>query len=79
MLATEPEWRLVAIVDFTFSFGAGRLQMSALRWRLIQLDWPGAASELRRWAYGGGKVLQGLDARRDAEATLQIADLNDSA
>jgi len=70
VLATEPEGRLAAIVDFTFNLGAGRLQTSTLRRRVNHRDWPGAATELRRWVYGGGKVLTGLVARRYDEATL---------
>ena len=66
-LATEPEGRLAAIVDFTFNLGAGRLHTSTLRRRINQRDWPGAAQELRRWVYGGGKVLPGLVARREVE------------
>ena len=68
VLATEPEGRLAAIVDFTFNLGAGRLQTSTLRRRINQRDWGAAATELRRWVYGGGKVLPGLVARREAEA-----------
>lgn len=68
VLATEPEGRLVAIVDFTFNLGAGRLQTSTLRRRINQRDWSSAARELRRWVYGGGKVLQGLVTRREVEA-----------
>ena len=68
VLATESEVRLAAIVDFTFNLGAGRLQTSTLRRRVNQRDWSAAASELRRWVYGGGKVLPGLLARRTAEA-----------
>ncbi len=70
VLAPEPESRLAAIIDFTFNLGAGRLQTSTLRRRVNQRNWLGAASELRRWVYGGGKVLPGLVARRDAEARL---------
>ena len=75
VLATEPEGRLAAIVDFTFNLGAGRLQASTLRRRVNQRDWPGAAHELRRWIYGGGRVLPGLVLRREAEistATLTL-------
>ena len=68
VLTTEHEGRLAAIVDFTFNLGAGRLQTSTLRRRVNQRDWAGAATELRRWIYGGGKVLHGLVARREAEA-----------
>lgn len=70
VLATEPEGRLAAIVDFTFNLGAGRLQTSTLRRRITQRDWAAARLELRRWVYGGGRVLPGLVARRDAEALL---------
>lgn len=69
-LAAEPENRLSAIVDLTFNLGAGRLQTSTLRRRINQRDWLDAARELRRWVYGGGKVLPGLVVRRQAEAAL---------
>jgi lysozyme len=75
VLSTEPEWRLAAIVDFTFNLGAGRLQTSTLRRRVNQRNWLGAGQELRRWVYGGGKALPGLVMRREAEA-LQL--LNES-
>lgn len=68
VLAAEPEGRLAAIVDFTFNLGAGRLQTSTLRRRVNQRDWNGAGQELKRWVYGGGKVLPGLVTRRAAEA-----------
>jgi lysozyme len=74
VLATEPEERLAAIVDFTFNLGPGRLQTSTLRRRINQRDWGASAAELSRWIYGGGKVLPGLVARRKAEAAL-ISDL----
>ncbi len=72
VLATEPEWRLAAIVDFTFNLGAGRLQSSTLRRRINQRDWTDAAGQLRRWVYGGGKVLPGLVTRREVEAVLLL-------
>ena len=70
VLATVPEGRLSAIVDFTFNLGAGRLQTSTLRRRINQRDWAVSAQELCRWIYGGGKVLPGLVARRKVEAAL---------
>lgn len=80
-LATEPENRLAAIVDFTFNLGAGRLQTSTLRRRINQRDWASTAQELRRWIYGGGRVLSGLIIRRNAEAAFlfqgtQLCDFN---
>ena len=73
VLATEPEDRLAAIVDFTFNLGAGRLQSSTLRRRINQRDWRQAISELRRWIYGGGRPLPGLITRRDHEAALLLS------
>jgi lysozyme len=70
VLATEPERRLAAIVDFTFNLGPGRLQASTLRRRINQRDWSGASQELRRWIYGGSRVLPGLVIRREAEVAL---------
>jgi lysozyme len=75
VLASEPEARLAAIVDFTFNLGAGRLQTSTLRRRVNQLDWSAAATELGRWVYGGGKVLPGLVTRRAAERMLLTENL----
>lgn len=72
VLATGPEQRLAAIVDFTFNLGAGRLQTSTLRQRINQQDWASAAQELRRWVYGGGKVLPGLVTRRIVESNLLL-------
>jgi lysozyme len=72
VLAAEPEERLAAVVDFTFNLGAGRLQTSTLRRRINQRDWHGAGQELRRWVYGGGKVLPGLVTRREAEVALLL-------
>jgi lysozyme len=72
VLATEPEGRLAAIVDFTFNLGAGRLQTSTLRRRVNQRDWSAASQELCRWVYGGSKVLPGLVARRKAESVFLV-------
>lgn len=72
LLTTESESRLAAIVDFTFNLGGGRLQTSTLRRRVNQRDWATTGTELRRWVYGGGRVLPGLVARRNSEATLIV-------
>jgi lysozyme len=73
VLATEPEGRLAAIVDFTFNLGARRLKASTLRRRVNQRDWDAAAHELNRWVYASGRVLPGLVIRRAAEAALILA------
>ena len=71
-LAAETEGRIAAIVDFTFNLGAGRLQTSTLRRRVNQHDWSAASYEIKRWIRGGGRVLPGLVARREAEAALLL-------
>ncbi|MFM5052873.1 glycoside hydrolase family protein [Aeromonas veronii] len=38
-----------------------------------QREWTAAATELRRWIHGGGKVLPGLVARREAEVMLLLS------
>lgn len=52
--------------------GAGRLQTSTLRRRINQRDWTAAGQELRRWVYGGRKVMPGLVARRESESILLL-------
>jgi lysozyme len=70
VLASEPPQRLAAVGDFVFNLGAGRLHASTLRRRINQKNWTEAARELRRWVRGGGRVLPGLVARREAEVAL---------
>lgn len=59
-----------AVVDFVYNLGAGRLQTSTLRRKLNAADWAGARAQLLLWVRGGGRVLPGLVARRQAEAAL---------
>lgn len=73
VLAGEPAARRAAIIDFAFNLGLGRLQTSTLRRRVLERDWPGAAEQLRRWVYGGGRVLPGLVARREVEAAMLVS------
>jgi lysozyme len=64
------ERRLNAIVDFAYNLGVGRLQTSTLKRKVNAQDWAGVAEQLRLWTRGGGRVLQGLVKRRQAEAAL---------
>ena len=59
--------------DSIFNLYEGRLQTSTLRRRIQQRDWVSCQTELRRWGCGGGKVLPGLVARREAEAVPLMA------
>lgn len=59
-----------AIADFCFNLGTTRYKVSTLRRRVNAGDWEGAANELEKWVWGGGRKLPGLVARRKAEAKL---------
>ena len=65
----QPE-QLAAITDFAFNLGTGRLKTSTLRKRINAEDWDAVPDELRKWTRGGGRVLRGLVARREAEILL---------
>ncbi|HOM08336.1 MAG TPA: lysozyme [Syntrophales bacterium] len=69
VLATNED-RLAAITDFVYNLGAGRLQVSTLRRRINQQNWPEVRKELLRWVRAKGKILPGLVARRTVEAGL---------
>jgi len=62
--------RLAALTDFAFNLGATRLRGSTLRRKVLAGDWDGACLELAKWTRGGGRVLPGLVARRQAEIAL---------
>jgi lysozyme len=66
---TDPQ-RLAALIDFTYNLGGGSLRASTLRRKVNAGDWAAVPGELRKWVRGGGKVLSGLVARREAESDL---------
>ena len=59
-----------ALVSFAFNLGVGALSKSTLLRKLNSGDTAGAAAEFDRWVYAGGKKLNGLVRRRDAERKL---------
>lgn len=59
-----------ALVSFTYNVGVGAYCGSTLVRKLNQGDYTGACNELRRWVYAGGKRVQGLANRREAERSL---------
>lgn len=59
-----------ALVSFTYNLGARSLSTSTLLRKLNVGDYAGAADEFLRWNKAGGKVLNGLTRRREAERTL---------
>lgn len=59
-----------ALVDFVFNLGEGNFAQSTLLKKLNMGDYVGAASEFPRWNRAGGKVVDGLSRRRNAEMQL---------
>lgn len=56
-----------ALVSFTYNLGAGALQRSGLRRKLLRKDYELAGDEFPRWVLAGGRRLSGLVSRRAAE------------
>lgn len=73
-----PESR-AALGSFVFNVGTGAFQSSTLLRKAKAGDLVGACNELPRWVYAGGRVLNGLVRRREAERELCLEGLrNDS-
>ena len=62
--------QLAALLDFPFNLGPGHLRASTLRRRVNEGAWDRVPAELRKWNRAGGRVLQGLVLRREAECAL---------
>ena len=61
-----------ALVAWTFNLGPTNLSESTLLKKLNAGDYDSVPDEMRRWNKAGGKVLDGLVRRREAEAQLFI-------
>lgn len=65
-----------ALVSFVYNIGAGNFRNSTLLKKVrANPDSPSIRDEFGKWIYGGGRVLPGLVARREAEADLYFSDL----
>lgn len=62
-----------ALVSFTYNLGVRSLSTSTLLRKLNAGDTKGAADEFLRWNKAGGKVLNGLTRRREAEQSLFLS------
>lgn len=62
--------QLTALADFAFNLGVGSLRVSTLRRKINEGQWKDVPREFRKWVKGGGKVLRGLQLRREAEIKL---------
>lgn len=56
-----------ALCSFSFNLGLGTLQRSTLRQKINRNDKEGAAKEILRYCRAGGKIIKGLQRRREAE------------
>ncbi len=59
-----------ALVAWTYNLGPGNLRSSTMLKRLNDSRFDEVPSEMRRWNKAGGKVVNGLVRRREAEALL---------
>ena len=59
-----------ALVAWTFNLGPGNLRESTMLKKLNDADYASVPFEMRRWNKAGGKTLDGLIRRRNAEALL---------
>ena len=59
-----------ALVSWVFNLGPANLKASTLLKVLNSKDYEGVPAQIKRWNKAGGKVLQGLVRRREAESLL---------
>lgn len=72
----SPETR-AALGSFVFNVGEGAFLTSTLLRKAKAGDLQGACNELPRWVYAGGRVLNGLVRRREAEKELCLHGVHD--
>lgn len=56
-----------SLCSFAFNLGLGTLQRSTLRQKINRGDKEGAAKEILKYCRAGGKIIKGLQRRREAE------------
>jgi len=59
-----------AMVSWVFNLGSTNLSSSTLLKKLNNSEYDEVPSQIKRWNKAGGKVLDGLIRRREAEALL---------
>ena len=59
-----------AMVSWVYNLGGGNLKASTLLQVLNAADYDGVPAQMLRWNKAGGRVLEGLTKRRQAEADL---------
>jgi len=64
------QYQFDALVAWTFNLGPGNLRESTMLKKLNDADYTSVPFEMRRWNKAGGKTLDGLIRRRQAEGLL---------
>ena len=59
-----------ALVSWVFNLGPSNLSSSTLLIKINNKDWEDIPNQIKRWNKAGGKVLEGLIRRREAESLL---------
>jgi len=59
-----------SLVSWVFNLGPSNLSSSTLLTKINNKDWDNVPEQIKRWNKAGGKVLEGLIRRREAEALL---------
>ena len=67
-----------ALVSWAFNVGAGAVARSTLRKLLNAGNFEAVPAQLRRWDKAGGRVLRGLQNRRDAEVSMWLGQYSDN-
>ena len=69
--------QLAALISFTYNVGIGNLSNSTLlAWVNSNPDYSRIPEQFRRWNKGGGRVLNGLVRRREAEVALWTGEVS---
>lgn len=69
--------QFAALVSWTFNVGIGAAARSQLVSRLNANDYNSVCDELKKYIYGGGRVIEGLVVRRQKECNLFLARVSD--
>lgn len=62
-----------ALVSFVFNVGAGAYNTSTLRKELLAGNYNAVPHQMKRWNRAGGRVVRGLERRRESEAAQWLA------
>lgn len=69
------DYQRAAILSWMYNVGPGAFQRSTLLKKLNAGDYTGACNELTRWVHAGGKRVNGLVKRREAEKEMCLRDV----